>query len=167
MQKESIGEGIGIISIIEYGLMKTVKSYFLIAVSVLVITHLAGCSYFFYVKAGGHVDEKVEFQFFKSLDDKESTKFNVLDFTVEEYRNDGSWVIVWAVRGEEPLSSIEYGKKYKGLDQAVEAKPLSKDAKYRALISATKWPSSGIGRSGVGFYFDGSGQLIQEKVAEN
>ena len=129
---------------------------------------LAGCSGLFFgvhVEAEGNVDdvdeEKVELHFW-GLDDGKPVLVDVRSLSVREYRSDGEEVVVWHVRGKELMHSIKYGKKYKKLREVVEARPLSRDARYYVTVSGFSWRHPpGMVRVRSEFYSDSSGQLHQ------
>ncbi len=62
------------------------------------------------------------------------------------------------------LSSIEYGRKYKGLAEIVPHRSLSVGKQYRAGVSGSVWPDPGSGRAGINFFFDEGGNLIQGSI---
>lgn len=145
--------------------MNTIRNrFYLVAICLLILFSLTACSYFFLIKATGNFDQQIVFQFFKSTDDTEPSRFSILDFAVQEQSSGGQWITIWSINGEQSLSAIEYGKKYEGFNESTPAKVLSKEIQYRAFASGTTWPDSGIGRAGINFHFDESGNLIQSII---
>lgn len=162
MLRVSIEEGIRIILIIEYRLMNAIRNrLYLVSVGLLALLSFTACSYSFFIKATGNLNQQIVFEFHKSTSDAKPSKFDILDFTVQKQSGDGQWITVWDINGKQSLSAIEYGKKYKGFTETTPAKVLSKEAQYRAFASGTTWPDAGIGRTGINFHFDRDGNLVQ------
>lgn len=118
---------------------------------------LTSCSFDFYTVASGNLERGVSFDFFGSSIDGEPSKFKILSFVVQELEGDKNWETIWGVSGEQKLNGISYGQKYNGLTERVPSKPLQLGKKYRVVVSASKWPKSGVGYSGLEFYIDEQG----------
>ena len=145
--------------------MNTIKKRLLSTiVAIFVLFGTASCTYSFSIKASGRLDNSILFQFFKAANDEKPSKFDITGFTVQEQTTGAKWITIWHLNGRQTLSSIEYGRKYKGLAEVVPYKPLLVGKQYRAGVSGSVWPAPGSGRAGIDFYFDDNGNLIQGSV---
>lgn len=137
----------------------TVLSVFILSLGI------TSCVYNFYINATGSLDQAIEFRFYESANDKKPISFDILKVYVQEkVPNSDEWSMVWHLSGSQSLNVIEYGKKYKKLDEIVPAKKLLKNTQYRLFLSGTKWPKSGVGDAGINFYFDDTGKLVKGMV---
>lgn len=149
--------GIGQMNIITKRLLEVV-------VAICLLLGATSCTYSFSMKASGSLDKSILFQFFKSANDERPSKFDITGFTVQEQKDNSQWSVIWHLNGRESLSSIEYGRKYKGLAEVVPYKSLSAGRQYRAVVSGSVWPDPGQGHAGIEFFFDQDGYLIQGSV---
>jgi len=139
--------------------VRTVKNRFLLLLlCALAILFLTSCSRTFVIKPIGQFGKQITFQFYKTASDVDPSKFSIVEFVVQEQVDTDKWVTVWELTGDQSLDRIEYGMKYKGLDEVVSAKPFSKDKQYRVLVLEITWPNP-KGYAGVSFSFQNDGTI--------
>ena len=115
------------------------------------------CSRGFLIEARGTRDH-LTFHLATSTDAASAADFEITEFEVQRKAGADSWSTVWALRGEETLSILQYGGSYRGLKTSTRAEPLKSGVQYRALASANT--SGAKGYAALQFYFDGAGKLI-------
>lgn len=119
------------------------------------------CSRGFLITAQGTRDH-LTFHFATSTDAASAAELEITDFEVQSKAGADSWSTVWALRGEETLSTLQYGGSYRGLKTSTRAEPLKSGVQYRALASANT--SGAKGYAVLQFYFDGDGKLIPSSM---
>jgi hypothetical protein len=123
---------------------------------------LAACTVSFVMRPEGRLGDVITFHFQKSLTDAEPTQLRVVKFLVEEQVSSAQWSAVWELQGSQSLSELAYGVRYPGLKETAEAKPFSREVRYRAI--AIIQPRVGAtGYSAVYFSFDESGLVVAER----
>ena len=138
-------------------------------VCALVALTLSSCSYPFSIKVSGDIDSKIKLTFHElDLDFRRSLKpvsYTITQLAVSEIgrRKEVGWEkdfrarTVWAVKGSQKLSEIEYGRNYPGFDVIVPAQSLSKNTLY--LARANSRTTSG---AAVTFFIDADGRVTEE-----
>lgn len=144
--------------------MQLNKNRYLFTVVVLALALCTtSCSRSFFIKPQGEFGQPIVFQFYKSENDVQSSKFKIIEFVVQEQVDGSKWVTVWELSGEQSLHAIEYGNQYEYLDEVIVSKPLLRKANYRALASEITWPNP-KGYSAVAFSFDENGKLVVNTI---
>lgn len=130
-----------------------------VAMAVIALLCLTASSRAFITKPDGCLSDGVVFHFYESADAKQASKLNIIEFVVQEQKSEKEWTTMWELKGKYSLDALRYGEKYGGLTESASARPLSRTAKYRALVSEQAWLNP-IGYSAVYFVFDENGSVV-------
>jgi hypothetical protein len=138
---------------------RSVWENIVLVVLLLGVLFLTSCSRPFVVTVEGNLEDGVVFRFHDSDEDAAPSEFRITQFGVYEIADGGKPAAVWRLEGGELLSSVTYGKAYRGLREVVPAGALMQGVPYMATATAPN-PPYPIGYAQVNFTIDGAGQVI-------
>ena len=133
-----------------------------LSIAVCALLSIAACSRTFAIKPSGQLGGAVIFSLYDYVP---SSGFKLTPvalpvtylYVLEKVNAGSKPAVVWEIRGSEKLQHIEYGRKYRGFDVLVPAKPLSSKSEY-VVRAFARDRSGGI----TGFLFDSAGNVVED-----